>query len=411
MVSGGKAEDAAKSFEQIKAKATELGVPVEELVKKFPEYADALKAAEAASKTAAAEGKNLDGSLTDAGLAAETAAKQSEEIERALEEVGVAADGTVSDLVKFTDALVNAGLLQLSARDAARGFEEAIDAMSESLATNGTTLDTTTEKGRANEAALDAIAGAGIRSAQAMAANGSSQEELQGNLKGTYDGLVAAARQFTSTDEEAIALARDILKVPKDVSVESWMSEQAKVTAQNTKGAIDAIPASKTVSVYVNTHESITRYLTEKGAASLNAAQNGGASGGRVADIMGFAGGGKVPGRAPSDLRMDNMLGLVNGKPIAVQSEEWIINGRSSKTYNRELAAINAGTFPKMPGYADGGRAREYSARELGYSPNRTAAAPNATAGMHVERLEISQQSDPVATFHEFNRRWNMRRT
>jgi TP901 family phage tail tape measure protein len=405
LVSGGKAGDAAKSFEQIKKAAEDQGVSVEDLAKKFPQYADALKAAEAASKTAAAEGKNLDGSLTDAGEAAKVAAEQSEEIEKALEEVGIAANGTVTDLVKFTDALFNAGLLQLSARDAARGFEEAIDNMAESLKENGRTLDTNTEKGRANEAALDAIAGAGYRSASAMAANGSSQEALAGNLDTTFNKLAAAARGFTNTDGEAQALARDIMKIPPGVDIKTWMSDEAKRMAEATTGAIDNIPKSKTVNIYVNTHESITKYLTEKGAADLNAAQNGGATGGRVADIMGFAGGGKVPGRAPSDLRLDNVLGLVNGKPIAVQSEEWIINGRSSKEYDRELAAINAGTFPKMPGYAGGGRAgREYSAQSLGYGPVRSVAT-TSTGGMHVENLTISEQSDPVATFHEFSRR------
>ncbi|MGP5931617.1 tape measure protein [Corynebacterium glyciniphilum] len=37
---------------------------------------------------------------------------------------------------------------------------------------------------------------------------------------------------------------------------------------------------------------------------------------------------------------------------------EWIVNRRSSEKYNRELAEINAGTFPKLKGYADGGRYR-----------------------------------------------------
>ena len=104
------------------------------------------------------------------------------------------------------------------------------------------------------------------------------------------------------------------------------------------------------------------------------------------------------------------MLATVNGKPLAVQSEEWIINGRSSKEYDRELAAINAGTFPKLPGYAGGG-VHEYSARELGVSRNPSQQSSPMGGGMHVERLEISQQSDPVATFHEFNRRAHMLRT
>lgn len=52
-----------------------------------------------------------------------------------------------------------------------------------------------------------------------------------------------------------------------------------------------------------------------------------------------------------------------NNVPAArLDAGEWIINGRSSEKYNRELAQINAGTFPKLPGYKDGGRA---DAKEL----------------------------------------------
>jgi hypothetical protein len=50
-----------------------------------------------------------------------------------------------------------------------------------------------------------------------------------------------------------------------------------------------------------------------------------------------------------------------------VDAGEWIINRGSSGRYNRELAAINAGTFPKLPGYAGGGR--EYSAQSFGHAP------------------------------------------
>jgi len=60
-----------------------------------------------------------------------------------------------------------------------------------------------------------------------------------------------------------------------------------------------------------------------------------------------------------------------------VDAGEWIINGRSSSTYNRELAAINAGTFPKLPGYANGGR--EYTAQSLGHGSYRATAAANVT--------------------------------
>lgn len=401
LVSGGKAEDAAKTFEQIKKAAEEQKIPIEELVKKFPEYADALKAAEAASKTAAAEGKNLDGSLTDVGAAAEAAAEQSEEIQKALEEIGVAADGTVTDLVKFTDALINAGLLQLSARDAARGFEEAIDNMAESLKENGRTLDTNTEKGRANEAALDAIAGAGYRSAQAMAANGSSQEALAGNLDTTFNKLVEAARGFTDTDEEAQALARDIMKIPPGVDIKSWMSDEAKRMAEATTGAVNAVDGRVATVTFI-TKEIIQRSIEEKNVdeAFLNDVR-GRATGGR---LPGFAGGGQLPTSGIGTGMTDGFLGISSaGVPTArVDAGEWIIKRSSSDRYNRELAAINAGTFPKLPGYANGGR--EYSAQQLGYAPYRSDM-PSQRSGMHIDKVEINEQSDPRATFAEFARR------
>lgn len=412
LVSGGNADDAAKTFEQIKKTADEQGISVEDLVKKFPQYADALKEAEAASKTAAAEGKNLDGSLTDAGVAAEAAAAASKEVAEALAEVGLNADGSIADIDKFAQALLNTGLVTLSARDASRNWSQALldmglqaDGTGGQLGILGTAFDNTTAQGIKNQAMFDGVAQAGINNAKAMAAAGASNEELQGNLSNTYNGLVAAAGQFGITGGEAESLARKVLGVPDGVNINTWMSDEAKRMAEGTKGAIDNIPTRKDVNIYVNTHESITRYLTEKGAADLNLAQNGGATGGRVDDLMGFAGGGVVPGRPPARRGIDNVLALVNGKPLKVRSGEWIINGDSSKEYDRELAAINAGTFPKMPGYANGARVgREFSAQSLGYAPY-SAGTPAGRGGMHVDQLNITQQSDPVATFHEFSRR------
>jgi TP901 family phage tail tape measure protein len=406
LVSGGKPEDAAKSFERIKQTAEDQGVSVEELAKKFPQYADALKAAEAAATTAATETDGAKTAIEGAGDASEIAAEQAEEIEKALDEIGLAADGTVTDLVKFTDALINAGLLQLSARDAARGFEEALDAMSETLAKNGRTLDTTTEQGRANEAALDAIAGAGYRVTQANAANSASQEVLAGNLDTTFNKLVAAAREFTNTDEEAQALARDIMKIPPGVDIKTWMSDEAKRMADNTTGAINNIP--KDVNVKITTVEHKIRILETQvrggGSAddpSMTALDPGGfARGGR---LPGYADGGQLPTTGPGTDRRDGFLGISSaGVPLArVDAGEWIIKRDSSQRYNRELAAINAGTFPKLPGFANGGR--EYSAQQLGYAPYRSDGS--GRGGVTFGDVNISQQSDPVATFHEFSRR------
>jgi TP901 family phage tail tape measure protein len=416
---------AAKSFQDM-AKATDgSDGQLKQLIDLMPAYRKSLEEQAKATGHATDDQTLLDiamgkipvstdkaaASIAAAGEAADLAAEQSEEIEKALEEIGLAADGTVTDLVKFTDALINAGLLQLSARDAARGFEEAIDAMAESLKENGRTLDTTTEKGRANEAALDAISGAGYRSAQAMAANGDSQDALAGRLDTTFNKLVENARAFTDTDEEAQALARDIMKIPPGVDIKTWMSDEAKRMAEQTKGAIDAIPNRRDVLIAIREETHRIAYEQRVVDSGGNEPEGGGlygsdrrATGGRV---PGYTDGGKLPSAGPGTHITDGFLGVdAFGMPrVRVDAREWIINGDSSDRYNRELAAINAGTFPKMPGYANGGRnGREYSAQSLGYAPYMSSGSP-AAKGATFGDVIITEQSDPVATWHEFARR------
>jgi hypothetical protein len=98
----------------------------------------------------------------------------------------------------------------------------------------------------------------------------------------------------------------------------------------------------------------------------------------------------------PGTETTDGFLGISSaGVPLArVDAGEWIINRGSSGRYNRELAAINAGTFPKLPGYSNGARmGREYSAQSLGYSPaghagNVSVAAPAVTVMIGNEQLD-----------------------
>ncbi|WP_072689263.1 phage tail tape measure protein [Rhodococcus marinonascens] len=79
---------------------------------------------------------------------------------------------------------------------------------------------------------------------------------------------------------------------------------------------------------------------------------------GRAHVPSGNAAGGRLPTTGPGTAVTDGILGVAaSGMPITrVDAGEWIINHRSSEEYDGELAAINAGTFPKLPGYAEGGR-------------------------------------------------------
>lgn len=374
LVSGGKADDAAKSFDKIKEAAKNQGVSVEDLAKKFPQYADALKAAEAAAKTAAAETDGAKDSIKAAGEASEAAAKQTEAIEKALGDVGIAADGSVVDIDKFATSLFNAGLLSLSASDASIGYQDAIDKMTESVTKNGTTLDINTESGRANQSAFNNLAQAAMKSAEAsatetLASQGSkaAQDQLQASLRGSYDQLVSSAGQLGKTAEEADGLARKALGIPKDVNIDTWIADHASTTLDGIKAKADAIPTSKTIGIHVQYTESGTAIRDRAGDAGMSNMKQAYATGGR---LPGYADGGQLPTTGPGTGVTDGFLGVSSaGVALArVDAGEWIVNRRSSDRYNRELAAINAGTFPKLPGFATGGRSREYSARSLGYA-------------------------------------------
>lgn len=73
--------------------------------------------------------------------------------------------------------------------------------------------------------------------------------------------------------------------------------------------------------------------------------------------VGGRATGGQLPTTGPGTETRDGILAVTGaGTPVArVDGGEWVVNRQSSKKYNTELAQINAGTFRKLPGHAEGG--------------------------------------------------------
>ena len=136
-----------------------------------------------------------------------------------------------------------------------------------------------------------------------------------------------------------------------------------KVNAQTT-AAMDALGGVKTLldslkdkNIFVN--------IFRRNHGDGNAAGGRFARGGRYR-FPAYADGDRhdgyrLPTSGPGTNQVDGFLAFDQfGMPAArLDAGEWIINGRSSEKYNKELAAINAGTFPKLPGYNTGGRAGE----------------------------------------------------
>nr|WP_231708767.1 phage tail tape measure protein [Arthrobacter sp. zg-Y20] len=486
LVSNGAADTAALSFNKLATEFEKNGQSAQDALDIMPGYRDSLIALGQSVGVDLQDWEILDMAMGKipprmeaAGFSAEglttvvgsmtsvtgDAIPITEDMAKALEEMGLTASGAVAQLDKYVDLLVRAGLANLSSRDAQRGAVEAQVAFNEALAANGPNLDINTKAGRDNAAAMDGVAGARIALLQAMASetdaygnNIHTQEEMQGVLSETYTQLYDNALAMTGNADAANALAREAMGIPKEVNIDTWMSDYAKQMAEGTTGAIASTgeqatdleiqlgnlhsqiqglpnkeiiitePMSPEVKLGLEnlgyvvetlpdgtikvsetgtdaTGQKITdvakqerialidaRALTDAANAALNkVAENrtavitatmnilrgrddtagwggtpyapgkgpGGAGGGKVQDLFmaGLAGGGIVPGAPPRDQRVDNVLASVNGRPLAVQSGEWIVNGASSRKHDRLLLGINRDEpwVSELMGYARGG--------------------------------------------------------
>jgi hypothetical protein len=177
------------------------------------------------------------------------------EIQESLDKLGISAQGAVLDVEKFTGALISAGLLTLSSRDATDRFNEGLDALDGKIKNimateqahggvlnkNRTDFDSMSEAGRAANGVLADMMQRGLGAADAMAKNGESQAAVQGQLNKTYDASVLTMKGFGLSEEAANALTREILHIPPGVEVKSWMDDQAKKMAQATTGELDKI--------------------------------------------------------------------------------------------------------------------------------------------------------------------------
>ncbi|MGF7124028.1 phage tail tape measure protein [Rhodococcus sp. BE178] len=179
---------------------------------------------------------------------------------------------------------------------------------------------------------------------------------LQANAEGIEIPVEALTPDaLARLDEVGVKIDKDINGKPGIVKLTA--PNQAALDAIQT--VIDKIIPNKTFTIIADSQGAEAR-LRAFGAANiagpLPAVQLGGnADGGR---LPAFAGGGRMPATGPGTERTDGIYAVTkDGRGIAmVDGEEWVINSDSSDRYDRELAMINAGTFPKLPGFESGGR-------------------------------------------------------
>lgn len=449
LITGGKGQEAATAFQAIAKAAEAQGVPVSKLVDMFPQYRDKLLDAKNAAGETSVTQDQLAEAMLKGGVAAQTGADGqaklaegmskvsgvgggtivvTKEIQEQLDKLGISAQGRILDIQKFTEVLISSGLLTLSARDAVAKFEEGLDGLDGKIKNIMATeqahggvlnqqrndLDLTSEAGRAANDVLQDMTTRGLQAADAMAKNGAAQPEVQNQLNRTYDAAVKTFEGFGMSEQAAIDMTREILHVPAGVSVQSWMSDEAKRMAQQTTGELDKIDGrvvtARSVMIEETHRINYEKRVVEAGG---NEPDGGGlygsdrrAGGGA---ILRRAGGGEVwgPGTSTSD---EVPIMASPGEYMLDKGDVTMMGGpRGVDKFRRNL---HMGVFDSLAG---GGTVGTIAASSV---PSRTVmtilppAPQQAGAGgrMTIGKLEINEQSDPVATYHEFNRRVEMRR-
>ena len=197
------------------------------LLSNMPAYRDAL------TTQATALGLNLE-TMTDGerqaallDIATGNLADTSTDTAEAVDDLTVTVDGVTVSLKAMYDELNAVNAANLDAREAARQYQAALDDFDAAVARNGSTLDITTEAGRENQAALDAIAEAALRAAQATLDAGGSEAEYRAALVEGRAAILERLEALGLTTAEAQELADTILNMPTDREIQIRVEQEA----------------------------------------------------------------------------------------------------------------------------------------------------------------------------------------
>lgn len=296
LVADGEHEEAAELVKELTSQLEAEGGSAEDLIDVLPQYAAA-----------------LDGTTTATAKAGATTQELS---------------GKVQELIdKFT--ILRRGFLDQ--REATRAYEAALDDADKALAENGKTLNESTESGRKNAAALDAVASSGNDVTTSLVKQGAPLDKVMGQYREMRKDLIAQAVQFGMTKKEAETYANQILRTPKQVRTD------AKFVADK-QGVLDYQKLLGTIGTMVLTPEVIL-HSTTSGVA------------GRSGDQRAYGGYISGPGGPRDDLI-----------PAWLSNGEYVIQASAVRGLGIGfLDSLNRG---RVPGFASGGSASGMTAKE-----------------------------------------------
>jgi len=293
-----------------------------------PELKTALKDLALASGVATDDMSLLDIAMGRGSDSANAVATQLYGVEGAAKAAAVRVDA-------LKDKIFNFGTVTLDTRAAQREFERAIDDVTASVIENGKGLDVTTEAGRNNQAALDALVTSGKDYASSVFEQNGNTKELQTNMNNLRQKVKDAAIQMGLGQQAASDLADELVgnKYEIKMSIKAITKEQAEAaTTELRKIVTEAGKAGFRV-----TAADLARLYPDlvTQAAELNK-RNGGYINTFSSGVRRFAPGGPVfgPGTGNSD-----------SIPAMLSNGEFVVNANATAKNRSLLEQINSGNI------------------------------------------------------------------
>lgn len=317
----------------------------------------------------------------------------------------LAAEGKAKDDVrKLTDAGITSGQ---EYEAAVRAQTEATDAVADASDRARDTLDNLADSAQAQvERSFEAAGGMANYDAAVAAATATMEEQRKKFIES------ATAAGVEAGEVEGLADSQGLIPSEVATAYEARKYKEAIGAAQDTKGALDAIPNSKTVTFSSNANTLISDLSMLEGQIrridgstvtvtrrvvgdQMLVANRGGQIQGLIkamnARLPGMSGGGQVPGTPPSNPREDNVLASALGLPIMLRSREWVQPEESVDYYGPNfMRAIQHRQFPRPQGYADGGSVTPVSSSGPG------APTVNVEARFFVDGKEFDGRAEII---------------
>jgi len=273
--------------------------------------------------------------FADSAAATDGATESTASNTAALQDLQGAAQNGASELDDLKAAIEGFGSAQLDVNSSTRHFEAAVDDLTASVTENGTSLDVGTDKGRANQAALDAIASSALGVASATLTQTGSQDAATRSLEGGRAKLIEALGAFGITGRAAEDYADQLGLIPSNIS-----TAVAVTGAQTAEAIIAQVARDRTANILIRAQDATP--------------QSGGTT------RPGFAAGGAVAGSGP--VGVDSVPAwLAPGEHVLTVSDVNNLGGQGNVYAFRNALSQGMDPWAKMMGSFANDTARGYA--------------------------------------------------